>query len=854
MPNTKILKENGQEFYPVTHASLIVGMENQGRMDATYAWDGTGTPDIAKIPAGVVVTYDGTNYTGTLAASADTAGRFYLVPSTTVTGEYDRYLTDATGSTITWKPAGTTAIPTPSILDNVTSTDTDKALSANQGKLLKDDLSQLEAKVDELAGETGIAVGYSLVANEYVSASDGSFLSYNGWSRTDYIDISAYSSIKIEGTATGYNYFYAADKSPVSSLNLALTGSTLDLSNYPTAKYLVLSDSSANMANLSITVLGYRGDTIVSLGTRVSALETDSNNFSSLPQDGLAFVKRIKSVGESGYITIPFDIPIVLPKGMALKLKVSGVTVNSGTIAAYFKDSNNQYYSANSTGADIERTFTFNEDKTIVEYGINKDAPSVVFSAEVVFVAGYIADLDGVESELSGISQQVETNTDNISELQEETIGVTNNHNASELTSTNYYSLSDGTLQGQSASYASGEFNLSANIAKITASFPASNWSFGILLYDESDNFIASYHADTSIEINLAGLGAAKAIIQNYSGWDETVFAFVGENHISSLETDVETIKGKVSPEYTTIVATRNVADYNSIREIIASITDATPSHKYIVFVPVGRWFECDIQGKENVSIVGEDRERTILYCDGTSSNLTPDGYSYPAVGSGVALSSVNQQYKHCIFAKNDIDISNLTIEVNDAKYCVHLDNPNWSNVVIKNCHLTAKANTNYAVGVGINGGQKIDIQNTVIERTTSEGGVFLHNWNNQSAPSSINIDKCYFKGCDFGTIDELGSEQDDEWLITNCYSSKATPSIRWMVDHDGDGNTYWVNPETGEREPNPQAVPYCIKLNTLGSNVKSVVKAGYNGTSVIARPNCLDYMISNFDIIQDEE
>lgn len=175
MPNTKILKENGQEFYPVTHASLIVGMENQGRMDATYAWDGTGTPDITKIPAGVVVTYEGTSYTGTLAASADTAGRFYLVPSTTVTGEYDRYLTDATGSTITWKPAGTTAIPTPSILDNVISTDTDKALSANQGKLLKDDLSQLEAEVHNLSGKyygifeadtdlpEGDAIGYAFV-------------------------------------------------------------------------------------------------------------------------------------------------------------------------------------------------------------------------------------------------------------------------------------------------------------------------------------------------------------------------------------------------------------------------------------------------------------------------------------------------------------------------------------------------------------------------------------------------------------------------------------------------------------------------------------------------------------------
>ena len=34
----------------------------------TIAWDGTSTPDITKIPAGVVVTYNQTEYTGTLAA------------------------------------------------------------------------------------------------------------------------------------------------------------------------------------------------------------------------------------------------------------------------------------------------------------------------------------------------------------------------------------------------------------------------------------------------------------------------------------------------------------------------------------------------------------------------------------------------------------------------------------------------------------------------------------------------------------------------------------------------------------------------------------------------------------------
>jgi len=160
MPNTKILKDKGQEFYPITHVSCVVGMENNGRMNATYAWDGTDTPDVSKIPSGVVVTYNGTTYTGTLAASASTTGMFYLVPSTTVTGEWDRYITEVSGSSFAWKAAGNTAIPSPTIADNLTTDDATQALSAKQGKVLDgkvsqlrqdvtDDVSQLEAKVDD---------------------------------------------------------------------------------------------------------------------------------------------------------------------------------------------------------------------------------------------------------------------------------------------------------------------------------------------------------------------------------------------------------------------------------------------------------------------------------------------------------------------------------------------------------------------------------------------------------------------------------------------------------------------------------------------------------------------------------
>ena len=52
-------------------------------------------------------------------------------------------------------------------------------------------------------------------------------------------------------------------------------------------------------------------------------------------------------------------------------------------------------------------------------------------------------------------------------------------------------------------------------------------------------------------------------------------------------------------PEVIHITATRNVADYNSIREIIAGINDASDIKQYIIHIPKGRWFESDLQGKK---------------------------------------------------------------------------------------------------------------------------------------------------------------------------------------------------------------------------------------------------------------
>lgn len=78
------------------------------------AWDGASTPVIANIPDGVVVTYNGTTYTGEMTAASAQKKSFYLVKSTTQTGKdvYDEYVVVNTGTeaspTYAWEKIGDT--------------------------------------------------------------------------------------------------------------------------------------------------------------------------------------------------------------------------------------------------------------------------------------------------------------------------------------------------------------------------------------------------------------------------------------------------------------------------------------------------------------------------------------------------------------------------------------------------------------------------------------------------------------------------------------------------------------------------------------------------------------------------
>ena len=142
---TKILHDKyGNHVFPITHernvrdsdgVRLDVKLSALASKTAQIAWDGTSAPVVANIPAGVVVTYDGTDYTGTLAPSSATDGRTFLVKD----GQsYDMYMSALdTGSNHVWVPLGSSAV-TLEIVDNLEDGGRDKALSAEQGKVLSE--------------------------------------------------------------------------------------------------------------------------------------------------------------------------------------------------------------------------------------------------------------------------------------------------------------------------------------------------------------------------------------------------------------------------------------------------------------------------------------------------------------------------------------------------------------------------------------------------------------------------------------------------------------------------------------------------------------------------------------------
>jgi len=284
------------------------------------------------------------------------------------------------------------------------------------------------------------------------------------------------------------------------------------------------------------------------------------------------------------------------------------------------------------------------------------------------------------------------------------------------------------------------------------------------------------------------------------------------------------------------ITATRNLENYNSIRGIVNSITDASSRNIYKILIPKGEWFESDLTGKPFVELIGEDSSETILYCDGNSTKLSPADYSMSAYANQ-PLNTIPQDLKHCFNVQHDIIVRNLTVKVDHCKYDVHFEDNDWKNSLFEKVRFMAGANTNHCVGKGMRENQKSYFADCeFIATQPGQCGFYIHNWNNRTAPWLVSVSNSYFNNCDYLLSTELGSEQNDMIELLNCHSSRQNSAIIVGVESN-QGITYWTN-ANGIKETNPLNVPYSVKLNITGTNVSRFDYIPYPGLSGNPRPN----------------
>lgn len=125
MPDISRIKLPSGNVYDIKDA--VAREIISGGVSFIIGWDGISIPDVTKIPEGIVVTYNGTSYTGTLAADDARPGAFYLVRSSTLAGvsdHYDEYVPVGESGSRAWEKIGDTQID---LSDIVTDVDLSKA-------------------------------------------------------------------------------------------------------------------------------------------------------------------------------------------------------------------------------------------------------------------------------------------------------------------------------------------------------------------------------------------------------------------------------------------------------------------------------------------------------------------------------------------------------------------------------------------------------------------------------------------------------------------------------------------------------------------------------------------------------
>ena len=173
--------------YDIKDASAWSAISSLTGISFSVAWNGQSTPTVANIPEGVVVTYNGTTYTGTKTAASANPGTFYLVYSSTQkdgTDIYDEYIVITEGSTKKWEKIGDTGARFSDIVlkkqtttaltgvqGSVTQQPTFAANSPTTDKVLGVDTTFTSSKPNVTVTNTSTYLGVSLSGGSVTSSS-----------------------------------------------------------------------------------------------------------------------------------------------------------------------------------------------------------------------------------------------------------------------------------------------------------------------------------------------------------------------------------------------------------------------------------------------------------------------------------------------------------------------------------------------------------------------------------------------------------------------------------------------------------------------------------------------------------
>jgi hypothetical protein len=228
-------------------------------------------------------------------------------------------------------------------------------------------------------------------------------------------------------------------------------------------------------------------------------------------------------------------------------------------------------------------------------------------------------------------------------------------------------------------------------------------------------------------------------------------------------------------------VASDGSGDYTSIRAAV-NANVGTINSPCTIYVKNGTYNEIDIAVGDYTTVVGESRDGVVVITDGSSTANAPSDFY-----SGAPINTIPKSGKHQWRILKNAKVMNLTSIVNDVKYSNHSDGSGVFDYTFENVNFIrledkingsgndAKNNYLFLIGIGSRANQKHRyvgctfeyVINTVVGNIAA---IYYHNWNNESAPCLLQIDKCYSQSASLAWLDDLGSTQKDVVQLTDSF------------------------------------------------------------------------------------